>query len=153
MAVLLTMIPVGRAPQSELPGPVVATSVLVNGSLGMMEPGVDFAVEPSGRAVVFKGEDGGNEILYRRDLDQVDPQPLLGTDGGSDVFFSDDGRQIGFETRSELWTAALDGGTPQRLYPTNPCAAEPGEKAAESSSVASAPGCGWFPPTAASLVS
>ena len=120
MAVLLTMIPVGRAPQSELPGPVVATSVLVNGSLGMMEPGVDFAVEPSGRAVVFKGEYGGNEILYRRDLDQVDPQPLLGTDGGSDVFFSDDGRQIGFETRSELWTAALDGGTPQRLYPNQP---------------------------------
>ena len=53
MAVVLTMIPVGRARQSELSGPVVATSVLVNGSLGMMEPGVDFAVSgaerPSGR--------------------------------------------------------------------------------------------------------
>jgi DNA-binding winged helix-turn-helix (wHTH) protein len=120
IAVLLTMMPVGPGRRSELSGPVVATSVLVKGSLGMLDPGVDFAVEPSGRAVVFSGEYGSNTIMYRRDLDQVDPQPLLGTDGASDVFFSDDGRQIGFETRSELWTAALDGGTPQRLYPNQP---------------------------------
>jgi serine/threonine-protein kinase len=120
IAVLVTTIPVGRARPSELSGPVVAMSLLVSGSLGTMEPGVDFAVEPSGRAVVFNGGYGQNGVLYRRDLDQVDPQPLVGTGGGSDVFFSDDGRQIGFETHSELWTVALDGSTPQRLYPNQP---------------------------------
>jgi eukaryotic-like serine/threonine-protein kinase len=44
----------------------------------------------------------------------------VGTEGGSDVFFSSDGRWLGFETRSELWTASLDGGIPQRLLPNQP---------------------------------
>ena len=45
---------------------------------------------------------------------------MVGTAGGSDIFFSPDGRRIGFETGSELWTASLDGGTPQRLAPNQP---------------------------------
>ena len=44
----------------------------------------------------------------------------MGTEGGSDVFFSHDGRWLGFEKDSELWTASLDGGTPQRLLPNQP---------------------------------
>jgi serine/threonine-protein kinase len=95
----------------------MVTSLVVNLPFGTRAPGVDFAVGPSGRTVVFPGEHGGKQILYRRDLDQVDSHPLVGTDEGSDVFFSDDGRQIGFEARNGLWTAALDGGTPQKLYP------------------------------------
>jgi serine/threonine-protein kinase len=117
---LLMLMPVGWARTSDMSGAVVAMSVAVNTPLGMDEPGIDIAVEPSGRSVVFRGEYGGKDVLYRRYLDQVDPQLLVGTEGGSDVFFSNDGRQIGFETRSELWTAALDGGTPQRLHPHQP---------------------------------
>jgi hypothetical protein len=63
---------------------------------------------------------GASPVLFRRDLDRVDPQPIVGTTRGSDLFFSHDGRTIGFETRSELWTAPLDGGTAQRLFPNLP---------------------------------
>ena len=58
----------------------------------------------------------------RRDLDRVDPEPIVGTVAGGDVFFSPDGRRLGFENAdtSELWTAPLDGGTAQRLLPNQP---------------------------------
>ena len=36
------------------------------------------------------------------------------------MFFSHDGRRFGFERPSELWTASLDGGTPQKLLPNQP---------------------------------
>jgi len=67
--------------------------------------------------VVFIGNYGGSQVLYRRDLDRLDPQPLVGTEGGSDVFFSHDGERLGFEKNDQLWTASLDGGTPQMLLP------------------------------------
>ena len=43
-----------------------------------------------------------------------------------DVFFSPDGPWL--ETRSQLWTVSLDGGTPQMLLPTSRCEEEPGER-------------------------
>ena len=122
-AVLVTMMVVGRVRPTERPAALVATAVFVDAGvlrLGGGGPGVHFAVAPSGRSVVFAGNYGGRSVLYRRDLDRVDPVPIVGTDGGSDVFFSHDGRWLGFERASELWTAALDGGTPQRLLPNQP---------------------------------
>ena len=63
---------------------------------------------------------GSGRALFRRDLDRLDPEPIVGTEGGSDAFFADDGRRIGFETRSELWSTSLDGGTPRRLHANYP---------------------------------
>jgi serine/threonine-protein kinase len=79
-----------------------------------------FALAPNGRTVVFAGTYAGRMILYRRDLDRLDPEPIVGTEGGSDAFFSHDGRWLGFEKGSELWIASLDGGTPQMLLPSQP---------------------------------
>jgi eukaryotic-like serine/threonine-protein kinase len=123
VAVLVTMMIAGRVRPTERPDTLVATSVVVDAGvlrLGGGGPGVHFAVAPSGRTVVLTGNYGGRAVLYRRDLDRVDPQPIVGTDGGSDVFFSPDGRRLGFERNSELWTASLDGGTPQKLLPNQP---------------------------------
>lgn len=119
VTLLVTMIVGGRARLSEAPGPLAVTSVVVE-QLVLGHPGVHFAVAPDGRTVVFAGSDGGTPVLFRRDLDRVDPEPIEGTEGGSDVFFSKDGRSIGFETRSELWTTSLDGGTPQMLLRNHP---------------------------------
>jgi hypothetical protein len=82
--------------------------------------GVHFAVAPNGRTVALGGNYGGSRVLLRRDLDRLDPEPIVGTEGASDVFFSHDGRHLGFETRSELWTVSLDGSTPRRLAPNQP---------------------------------
>jgi eukaryotic-like serine/threonine-protein kinase len=120
VAVLLTMVRGARARPSQPPGPLVATSVSVVRGLSLAVPGVDFAVAPSGRTVIFAGKYGGTSVLYRRDLDRIDPEPIAGTDGASDIFFSRDGRWIGFEMRSQLWTASLDGAAPQMLLPNQP---------------------------------
>ena len=60
------------------------------------------------------GRYAGQPVLLRRDLDRIEPVPIPGTAGGSDVFFSPDGLSIGFETASELWTVPLEGGAPRR---------------------------------------
>jgi eukaryotic-like serine/threonine-protein kinase len=120
-AALITVILVGRARPSALPGPLLATSIFVDGvALNLTQHGVHFAVAPSGRTVVFTGSHGGQSILYRRDLDRLEPEPMIGTEGGSDAFFSLDGRWLGFEKSDQLWTAPLDGGTPQMLLPNQP---------------------------------
>jgi eukaryotic-like serine/threonine-protein kinase len=116
----MVMLARGTGP-TERPETIVAASVLVGDSpLGLAAPGIHFAVAPDGKSVIFPGRYGSTHVLFRRDLDRLDPEPIVGTTGGSDLFFSDDGRSIGFETRSELWTTPLDGGTPQRLLPNLP---------------------------------
>jgi eukaryotic-like serine/threonine-protein kinase len=119
VAVLVTTMAAGRARPTEPPGALVATSVVV-ATPQWGQPGVHFAVAPSGKTLVFAGAYGSNTVLYRRHLDRVDPEPIVGTEGGSDVFFSPDGRRLAFEKGSELWTASLDGGTPQMLLPNQP---------------------------------
>ena len=122
VAVLVTTMLAGRARPTDLAGPLTFTSLLVDSVAlaGLAASGVHFAVAPSGRSVVFRGNYGGSGVLYRRDLDRIDPEPIVGTEGGSDVFFSHDGRWLGFEKRSQLWTVSLDGGTPQMLLPNQP---------------------------------
>jgi eukaryotic-like serine/threonine-protein kinase len=119
VAVLATMMLVGRSRATQLPA-MVSTSVLVHGMEFGSTPGVHFAVAPVGRTLVFAGNYGGKAVLYRRDFDQVDPQPIVGTEGGSDVFFSHDGRWLGFEMGSALWKVPVEGGTPQIVFSNQP---------------------------------
>ena len=99
---------------------MVTTSLFVNDGPELGQPGVHFAVAPNGSTVVLAGNYGGTPVLLRRDLNRLEAEPIVGTEGGSDVFFSPDGRSLGFETRSQLWTVSLDGGTPQMLFPNQP---------------------------------
>ncbi len=115
VALLVTMIVVERTRPSEQARPSLVASLLVD-QLNLGQPGVHFSLAPNGRTIVYR--DGG--ALLRRDLDRLDPEPVVGTWGGSDVFFSDDGRRIGFETQSELWSTSLDGGTPRLLCSNHP---------------------------------
>ena len=119
VALLVIMTVVQRARLSEQPRPLTVTAMTVD-QLNLGQPGVHFSLAPSGRTVVYSGSYGDAIVLFRRDLDRLDPQPIVGTAGGSDVFFSRDGRRIGFETRSELWSTSLDGGTPQPLHSNHP---------------------------------
>ena len=91
-------------------------SMTVDGPHLVQQAGVHFSLTPTGRTIVYSGMYGGSRVLFRRDLDRLDPEPIVGTAGGSDAFFSDDGRRIGFETRSELWSTSLDDGTPHLLH-------------------------------------
>ncbi|AMY07770.1 Serine/threonine-protein kinase PrkC [Luteitalea pratensis] len=119
-ALLVTMTVVERARPSEQSRPLMVMSMTVDGPRLVHQAGVHFSLAPNGRTIVYSGPHGGNRVLYRKDLDRLDPEPIVGTEGGSDAFFSGDGRRIGFETRSELWSTSLDGGTPRRLHSNHP---------------------------------
>ena len=120
VALLVTMTVVERARPSEQSRPLMVMSMTVDGPHLVQQAGVHFSLTPTGRTIVYSGMYGGSRVLFRRDLDRLDPEPIVGTAGGSDVFFSDDGRRIGFETRSELWSTSLDDGTPHLLHSNHP---------------------------------
>ena len=50
--------------------------------------------------------------LYVKSLDSLDSQPVPGTEGGSQPFFSPDGKSIGFVANGVMMRTQLGGGTP-----------------------------------------
>jgi hypothetical protein len=54
----------------------------------------------------------GERRIWVRSLSETEPRPLAGTDGVNSLFFSPDGRSIGFFTPGKLKRVDLDGGAP-----------------------------------------
>jgi serine/threonine-protein kinase len=77
--------------------------------------GVDTTVvlSPDGRRIVFpaRGAEGKQQLATRL-LDQAEPTPLPGTEGGFDPFFSPDGQWIGFFAGNHLKKISVSGGAP-----------------------------------------
>ena len=73
------------------------------------------AFSPNGESLVFTGRSGGRQSLFRRNLGGREAAPIPGTEGGDSVFFSPDGRWIGFVSGGQLMKVASEGGRPFRL--------------------------------------
>jgi serine/threonine-protein kinase len=73
------------------------------------------AVSPDGRRIAFLARGGGQTRIYVRDLTRENPEPVNGTEGASDPFFSPDGEWLGFNADGKLKKTALRGGTPVSL--------------------------------------
>ena len=119
LAVVIVIVAARPRSSAYTAAPLVASSFTIDGP-NLAQPGVHFAVAPTGRSVIFTAGYGTRPVLFRRDLGRLDPEPIAGSEGGSDVFFSHDGQSIGYETRSELWTARLDGTAPRLLGRNQP---------------------------------
>ena len=78
---------------------------------------VAVAVSPAGDRVVFATRRDGVERLYSRLLDELEPRPIPGTEGGVGPFFSPDGEWLGFYAERSLKKLALAGGTPITICP------------------------------------
>ncbi len=70
------------------------------------------AVSPDGRTVVYRARRGGTPMLFRRQLDRLESEPIPGTDGATGPFFSPDGRWLGFDGGGVIKRVSLDGGSP-----------------------------------------
>jgi serine/threonine-protein kinase len=72
-------------------------------------------LSPDGTRIVFAGvgADGEPDLFVRR-LDRADSTPL-GTGGGEDLFFSPDGRWLGYFFKSRLLKVPVAGGRPVEL--------------------------------------
>jgi len=74
------------------------------------------SVSPDGRKVAFVASAAGNTMLYVRPIDSVSAQPLPGTEGALQPFWSPDSRYIGFGVSgSKLKKIDTAGGAPQIL--------------------------------------
>ncbi len=75
------------------------------------------AISPDGRAIVYVGVTGpGRRQLYRRWLDRQTVEPIAGTEGAYQPFFSPDGQWLAFFTfAGELRKVSRDGSPPVTL--------------------------------------
>jgi len=71
-------------------------------------------VSPDGRriAIVAKGSDG-NDTLWVRSLESLSANPLAGTEGAYQPFWSPDSRNLGFFAGGKLKKVDISGGSPQ----------------------------------------
>jgi Tol biopolymer transport system component/predicted Ser/Thr protein kinase len=75
-------------------------------------------VSPDGRHLVFVGKDvAGGSRLYLRSMDELEAQPLAGTEGAFSATFSPDGESLAFITEPEhkLKKVPILGGAPRTL--------------------------------------
>jgi serine/threonine protein kinase/WD40 repeat protein len=79
-------------------------------------PGRSLAISPDGRAIVYVSGPTRRRQLYRRVLDRTTIEPIAGTEGAYQPFFSPDGHWLAFFTfAGELKKVSPDGGTPVTL--------------------------------------
>ena len=74
------------------------------------------AFAPDGSRFVYTGTGSRRRrMLYERDLDQLEPRLIAGTEGAEGPFFSPDGQWVGFFADGKLKKVALAGGPPLTL--------------------------------------
>jgi len=73
--------------------------------------GTQLAISPDGRHIVYVGVRGTLQLYVRR-VDQLEAQPIPGTMGARQPFFSPDGKSVGFwsPAEGEIRRVALNGG-------------------------------------------
>jgi serine/threonine-protein kinase len=77
------------------------------------------AISPDGRRIAFRANDGKERRIFVRDLSRDSAQPVSGTEGGTEPFFSPDGEWLGFVAEGKVKKTALRGGTPTTVASAN----------------------------------
>jgi serine/threonine protein kinase/Tol biopolymer transport system component len=70
------------------------------------------AVAPDGRRIAFTAADADGSRLYVRALESLDAQPIAGTEGAVQPFWSPDGRSLGYFDHNHLMKVSLPDGAP-----------------------------------------
>jgi Tol biopolymer transport system component len=87
------------------------------------------AVSPDGQRIAFtaRAQPGGESRLYVRPFEQPQAEPVSGTEGAKQPFWSPDAKSLAYFSRGKLMKVALEGGTPIEI-----CAAPDGRGGAWS---------------------
>ena len=103
----LTLLP-GADPE---PKPVTRLVVSIDSPTVAVFGGA-FDLSPDGRTLVHVRERAGKTQLYRREMHSLDHQPVPGTEGASEPFFSPDGEWVGFVADGLVRKVPISGGPP-----------------------------------------
>jgi Tol biopolymer transport system component len=91
------------------PGPPPLPVRFTVNTPAVLNPG-SLAVSPDGRYIAFVAGS-----LFIRAVDAVEAQPLAGTEGAVQPFWSPDSRHVAFAAKGQLQRIAVAGGPPQNL--------------------------------------
>jgi len=79
------------------------------------------AVSPDGTELAYVAFDsGGNRRIFLRPLSALEARPIAGTEGAGSVFYSPDGKSIGFFAGDRLKRVELGGGAPVTICEVPP---------------------------------
>jgi serine/threonine-protein kinase len=73
----------------------------------------DFAISSDGKHLAYIANDGESRRIFHRRMDEFQAEPLPGTEDAHRVFFSADGRWLGFVAQHKLKKISTTGGSPQ----------------------------------------
>ena len=77
---------------------------------------LQFALSPQGdRLALVAAATGERPRIWIRSFETGAAQPLAGTEGANGLFWSPDGRSLGFQAEGKLKTVSLDGAAPRSL--------------------------------------
>ena len=94
------------------PRPVVRFELtLSEDQLLLSNGGVNLALSPDGSRIVYRGP----TQLWQRPLDQLELEPVPGTEEGRNPVFSPDGNSVAFTGQGSLKTVSLLGGPPSTI--------------------------------------
>ncbi len=71
------------------------------------------AVSPDGERIAFLAHDASETVIWLRDLSKLEAKQISGTDGARSLFWSPDGKSIGFFASGQLKTIELATGRVQ----------------------------------------
>jgi Tol biopolymer transport system component len=77
------------------------------------------ALSPDGRQLAYVSQSTSGPMVYLHDMQESTFAPVPGTEVVTSVFFSPDGRSLGFLTADKVKKVALDGGSPIILCNAN----------------------------------
>ena len=97
----------GMRPPAQPPAPVARFQIPLAAEEAFTGEGRHLvALSPNGRHVAYTANRG----LVLRPVDQLQAQPIPGTDGARNPFFSPDGQQVGFFANGQLKRVSISGG-------------------------------------------
>ena len=102
--------------------PVRTEIALPRGTVFIADGTNHLALAPDGSGLVYRAFSREQHRLYWRRLDETAPQVIPGSEGGSQPFFSPDGKYLGFMTGEKLVKLALPSGQPGDGGPIEPVA-------------------------------